>query len=73
MGQQGERCRLALDLAGEEVDETGLEPQPRLGRGALDRQPQVGLGHRSQQVEAALDEPGELRVGGQLTEPVGPQ
>ena len=69
--EEGQRPRLALHLADEEVDEPGLEAQPGLFGGAFDRSSQVGWGHRRQQVEALFHPTGEGRVRRQVAHPVG--
>ena len=69
--QQRQGTWLTLDLAHQQIDETGLQQQADLASGSLDRRPQVGFAHRAQEVQARLDEAGEARVGGELAEPVG--
>ena len=71
--KQRQGAGLALDLAYQQVDQTGLQQQADLAGRSLDRRPQVGFAHRAQQVQAGLDEAGEVRVGGQLAETVGAQ
>ena len=73
MRQQGEGAGLVQDLAEQEVDQTGFDQEPRLPGGALDRGAQPGGVHGVQQVPAALQEPGELGLRGQLGGPVGSQ
>ena len=71
--QQRERAGFALDLAYQQVDQAGFEQQAGLAGRPLDRGSQVGVAHGAQQVQPALDEPGEVRVRRQLAEAVGPQ
>ena len=71
MGQQGQGAGFALDLATSRSTRPGSRSEPGLLRRALDGGPQVGLGHRRQQVQAALDEPGERRVRRDVAHPVG--
>jgi hypothetical protein len=73
MGQQGQGPRLALNLADQQLDQTGFEQQAGLVSRPLDGRPQVGLTHGTQQVETRLDEADKGGVGGQLPQPVGPQ
>ena len=42
-------------------------------RRPLDGGAQIGFVHRTEQVQAALDQPGELRVRRNVTQPVGAQ
>ena len=72
VGKQGQGSGFASHLAHQQVDQARLEPQSCLRRRSLDGQPQIGLGHRPQEVEAALDEACELGMGRQLAQPVGP-
>ena len=71
--QQRQGAGLALDLPHQQIDQAGLQQQTGLAGGTLDRGTQVGFAHRAQQVQPGLDEPGEVRVGRQLAEPVGAQ
>ena len=71
VGEQRERARFAFDFPHEEIDQTRFEQKPGLVGGALDRGPQIGSGHGTQQVQAALDEAGEARLGRRVAEPVG--
>ena len=70
MGQQRQRPRLPLDLAHQQVDQTRFEEQPGLARRTLDGGSQGGLVHCRQEVQAALQQPGETLVPGQVTQPV---
>jgi hypothetical protein len=58
-------------MASLERDEPSVQPPGLAGR-PFDGRPQVGLLHALEQVQTALDEVGELRVRGHLTEAVGP-
>ena len=71
--QQRQGARLALDVAHQQVDEAGFEPQPGLRGGALDGARRSASSIGAEEVEAPLDEARELGVGGQVAEPVGPQ
>ena len=68
-----QRGRLALDLADQQVDQARLEPQPGATGRTLDRAAQVRLAHRTEQVEAVLEDPGDVRVRRQVAEVVRPQ
>ena len=54
--QQGQRAGVVLDLAYQQVDQTGLDQQSRLAGRSFDRGAQVFW--CSDQVQAAFDEPG---------------
>ncbi len=73
MRQQRQRPGLALDLPYQQIDQAGLQQQPDLAGRTLDCGAEVAFAHRAQQVQAGLDETGEVGVGRQLAEPVGAQ
>ncbi len=62
MREQRQRTRLALHLPNQQIHQARLEQQAGRFRRPGDRGAQPGLVHRSQQVQAALDQPGDLRV-----------
>ena len=59
------------DLADEQVDQPGFDQQPGLARRFLDGLAQRLLAHATEQVQAALDQPGEAGVDRHLRHPVG--
>ena len=71
--EQRQRGRLALDLADQQVDQTGLEPETGASGRPLDRAAELRLAHRPQQVHALLEHAREARVRRQVTEVVGAQ
>lgn len=73
MGQERQRPWLVLDVAHEEVDESLLEKQPGLAGRLLDQLAKSVRGDALEQVERVLDQPGQIGVRGQLTDPVGAQ
>ncbi len=73
VGQQREGARFVLDVLHQQLDQARFEQEPGLVRRSLDGGPQIGLAHGTHQVHARLDQAGEAEVGGQLTQPVGPQ
>ena len=73
VGEQRQRGGLTLDLADEQVDQPGFEPEPGAAGRTLDRAAQSGLAHRAEQVQAFLQHAGDLRVRRQVAQVVGPQ
>ena len=71
MGEQWQGPRLSGHLLHQQVDQTRLEQQTRAVGRALDGRAQVVLVHRPQQVQAALEQPGEAPMPTEKTEPVG--
>ena len=71
--EQGQRGGFALDVTDEQVDQSLLQSQPRASGRPLDRAAQVGLVHRTQQVQPVLEDPGDLGVRRQVAEMVGSQ
>ena len=71
--QQGQCARVVLHLAHEEVDEPGLDHQPGLAGRRLDRLGQPVLAEAADDVEPALDEPGEVGMRREVGEMVGTQ
>ena len=71
VGEQGKGPGFSRDLADQQLDEARLQQQPGLVSRPLDGGAQVGLVHRAEQVQAALDESGERRVGRKVGETVG--
>lgn len=64
VGQQRQRGGLALDLADQQVDQPRFELEAGPARGPLNGAAQVGLAQRAEQVEAVLQDPGDVGVGG---------
>ncbi len=73
VGEQGEGAGLVLDLADEEVDQAGFDDEPGLSGGAFDGFAQLVGGHGGEDVQAAFDQARELRLGGDVAHPVGPE
>ena len=62
MRQQGQRTRLAFRLPDQQIDQPRFEQEAVLTSWSLDRGAQVLLPEGTQQIQAPLDELGELRV-----------
>ena len=68
--EQRQRAGLAVDVADQQVDQARLEAEAGVPRRPLDGRPQVLLAHGAGQVQAAFEQPGELRVRREVPEPV---
>ncbi len=73
MRQQREGTRCVLHVLHQKLDQAGLEQEPGLMGRSLDGRPQIGLAHRTEQIQTGFDQAGKHRVGGQLSQTVGPQ
>ena len=71
VGQQRQGARLVLHLADQQLDQAGLEPQPGMPGRPVDRLAQLVTGHRGDQVQALLHQPGGRRGPGEPAELVG--
>jgi hypothetical protein len=71
--QEWKCAGLALHLAYEEVYESRLYYEAGLAGRSLDRGAQIVVRHGSEQVEPALDEPGEFRMPGDVAQVVRSQ
>ncbi len=65
--------RLPLGLVDEQVDETGLEPQAGPTGRSLDRSPDLLRSQGTEEVEAVLEDPGDVGEGREVAEVVGAQ